>query len=197
MPQQHVHASMGMQGRIFGAIVMMRSGIPLWSGWLSKPQKLIPTKQLCKTIADVFTVQSNEDSSYLDAGTFAAASTADPAFIVSIICTLGTPETEVRCGPLPPCPCPTCADTNSHDMLCTVSNVPLHTHARHPTQHTNSTHTGASQGQGVSPCSITAVWTPAFRAEPDAGDRGSLSPVWINPAADDDGEGSLYGEGAC
>lgn len=82
---------------IYGSIVMTRSGAPMWSGWVSKPPEPIPTKQLCKTIADVFKGESeSQDSSYLDAGTFVVASTADAAYIVSVICTPATPETEVR-----------------------------------------------------------------------------------------------------
>jgi hypothetical protein len=109
--------STASQHTIYGALVMTRSGVPLWTGGWQKATCLqdmqpkltgglclagwhkkitIPTKQLCRTVADIFKDGTQaQDSSYLEADTFVAASTADAAFIVSIICTPSFPETEV------------------------------------------------------------------------------------------------------
>jgi hypothetical protein len=47
-------------------------------------------------VADIFKDGTQaQDSSYLEADTFVAASTCDPAFVVSIVCSPAFPETEV------------------------------------------------------------------------------------------------------
>ncbi|GFH26087.1 hypothetical protein HaLaN_24174 [Haematococcus lacustris] len=80
---------------IYGAMVMSKVGALLWSGW--RKEMALPIQQLCKTISDIFNnTLETQDSSYLEADSFVAASTADTDnFIVTIICSCGYPETEV------------------------------------------------------------------------------------------------------
>jgi hypothetical protein len=85
------------QHALHGVVVMDRTGVQLYTGWVSRPAAPVPLAQLCSTVSDVFRGgdQRLQDSSYLDAGSFVAASTADGGIIVSVIATPACPETEV------------------------------------------------------------------------------------------------------
>lgn len=59
----------------YGCVVLTReAGVQLWSGWRAKPSTPVPMKQLCDTVSGMFKEDADggQDSSFLDAGTFAA-----------------------------------------------------------------------------------------------------------------------------
>ncbi|KAF5831101.1 hypothetical protein DUNSADRAFT_13608 [Dunaliella salina] len=82
---------------IHGCVVLTRSSAqPLWQAFPSRPPgPKVPTKQLCSSIADVHRAEGAQDSSYMDAGTFVVASSAEAEYIVALVCTPASPETEV------------------------------------------------------------------------------------------------------
>ncbi len=94
--------------QLHGVIVMSVAGAVVWVGWLNKLNG-VPLAKLCNTVASFFKREGgHQNSSYLDAGTFAAASTTDGENIISVVCSLSCPETEVgpRASPQP-CAAPT------------------------------------------------------------------------------------------
>jgi hypothetical protein len=86
--------------RIHGMVVMTLQGDLVWSVWLNNGVSISVAK-LCQTVASFFANEAqNQNSSYLEAGSFAAASTLDFDTIVTILCPKSVLETEVCERPL-------------------------------------------------------------------------------------------------
>ncbi|GAX85506.1 hypothetical protein CEUSTIGMA_g12922.t1 [Chlamydomonas eustigma] len=63
-----------MSRKLFGCVVMTLDGVSLWQGWLFKPSAKLQTKPLCLAVAQVFTNQKDQDSSFITTGPYAVAS---------------------------------------------------------------------------------------------------------------------------
>lgn len=83
--------------KVYGGIIITRKhGVPLWQGWVERPNVTIQVKSLAKTITEVFVEEAEEeDSSFIDCGYFSVASIADAHYIVSILCTNACQEEQV------------------------------------------------------------------------------------------------------
>jgi hypothetical protein len=63
-----------MSRKLFGCVVMTLDGVSLWQGWLFKPSAKLQTKPLCLAVAQIFTNQTDQDSSFITTGPYAVAS---------------------------------------------------------------------------------------------------------------------------
>ncbi len=81
---------------LFGVVLMSALGDTVWVGWANQVPS-VPVTRLCQTISNFFKREGEtQNSSYLDAGSFAAASTTDGDSIVTVVCSCSCSETEVR-----------------------------------------------------------------------------------------------------